>query len=194
MSEPDQNRITELLNGMNEGDDRAWEELVQLIDRVLRRMARSIIRKGKPDPLIQTTQMVDDAYLKLVDRKHQNWKNRKHFYCTASLAMRRIWVGIARKNKALKRGGDREQVPMEEWMLTFEIEFTDLCDLSAVIDKIHEMDHSWGQIVDLRFFGGFTMEEIAEILNISLDSVEYKWDVARAWLRRELKDYDQHDS
>jgi len=108
--------------------------------------------------------------------------------------MRRVLCRISRNINALKRGGkNKKRVPLEEWVLKYEEEVGKLSDLDSAIQKLYEMNRSWGEIVDLRYFGGLTMEEIAEVIGKTIGAVEYKWDVARAWLERELKDYNPYD-
>jgi len=195
MKEPDKGRITGLLKRVNEGDESAQEELIDLIYLELHQMARRIIfEEGRADPTFQTTELVNEAYIKLVDKENQNWKNRKHFFGAAARAMRRVLCAIARNLNAIKRGGkNKKRVPFEEWILKYEEEVGKLSDFNSAIQKLYENDRSWGEIVDLRYFGGLTMEEIAEVIGKTIGEVNYKWDVARAWLIRELKDYNPYD-
>jgi len=195
MSETDKHRITRLLMGVNEGEDGAEEKLIDLIYLKLRQMARRIIySKGRADPTFQTTELVHEAYMNLVGKNNHDWKNRRHFFGAASEAMRRELVRIAREINAEKRGGKHRRIPLKDWVLRYEEENGKLFDINRAIEKVYEEDRSWGQVADMHQVCGFTHEEIAKILRVSLVTVQRRWRVARAILNRELKAYKSEKS
>lgn len=184
-----QHEITELLLALERGDQSAREQLMPLVEKELRRLARGYLRNEKKGYWLQTTVLVDDVYLKLIDQKRVHWKNRAHFFGIAAKCMRRILRDYAKAQKRKKRDGEIEHIalsdappiPVEE-----PDDPVDLLALDEALQKLEKRDELQSQIVELRYFVGCTMEEVAEILEVSKTTVEREWSFARAWLGREL--------
>jgi len=189
MKEPDKGRITGLLKRVNEGDVDAWTELYTIIYQELHRIAKSNIEKGRPENIFQTTQLVNEAYLRLVQKTNQNWENRKHFFNMASKVMHNFLKETYRKLKAQIRGGQHQRVPLEDGLITCEKELSKLIDLGDALEKLYETERSWGEVANLHLYNKLTQEETAKILGISLKTVERHCAIAKAFLKRELKAY-----
>jgi RNA polymerase sigma factor (TIGR02999 family) len=186
MSQPPSSQITQLLLAWGNGEKRALEELMPLVYDELRRLAKFYMRGQSPGHTLQTTALVNEAYLRLVDSSRVNWQNRTHFYAMAAQLMRRVLVDFARSKNSLKRGGEQIQITLDERIETpFEKE-TDLVALDEALENLAELNLRQSQIVELRYFGGLSEEEIAETLKISVRTVRRDWSLARAWLYREL--------
>ncbi len=178
--------ITRLLLDWGSGNKAALDELMPLVYEELRRLAKYYMRGQQPGHTLQTTALVNEAYLKLIDSSQVNWQNRAHFFAISAQLMRRILVDFARARNSLKRGGEQIQITLDERLETpFERE-TDLVALDEALEKLAKLNLRQSQIVELRYFGGLSEEEIAESLKISVRTVRRDWSVARAWLFREL--------
>ena len=178
--------ITRLLLAWGNGNTAALDELMPLVYDELRRIAKNYMRGQRGGHTLQTTALVNEAYLKLIDSSRVNWQNRTHFFAISAQLMRRVLVDFARAKRSLKRGGERIQITLDEKIEEpFEKE-TDLIELDEALQTLAEMNPRQSQIVELRYFGGLSEEEIAETLNISTRTVRRDWNVARAWLYREL--------
>jgi RNA polymerase sigma factor, TIGR02999 family len=187
MSQPSTEQITQLLLAWGDGDRRALDALMPLVYDELRRIAKRYMRDQRVGHTLQTTALVNEAYLRLVDSSRVNWQNRTHFFAISAQLMRRVLVDFARARNALKRGGERIQVTLDEKIeAPFERE-TDLVALDEALENLAKLNRRQAQIVELRYFGGLSEEEIAEALGISVRTVRRDWSVARAWLYRELK-------
>ena len=178
--------ITQLLLAWSDGDEGALETLVPLVYGQLRRLARRHMRRERPDHTLQTTALINEAYLRLVDIRNVHWHNRAHFFALCARLMRRILVDFARSRQYPKRGGGAEPLTLDE---SVAVSPEHLRDLVAVDDALHALarfDGRKAQVVELRFFGGLTNEETAEALKVSPETVRRDWKLAKVWLLREL--------
>ena len=167
--------ITQLLLAWREGEAAALEKLVPVIYKELHRMAHRYMRGERPDHTLQTTALVNEAYLRLVDSSKVHWQNRAHFFAISAQAMRRVLVDMARSRRFLKRGGDVEKVSLDEALAVSQVPGADLVALDEALKTLAEMDPRKSQVVELRFFGGLSTEESAEVLNVSTDTVLRDW-------------------
>jgi RNA polymerase sigma factor (TIGR02999 family) len=180
--------ITELLIDWSKGDQSALEKLMPLVYNELRRLATNYLRRERASHTLQPTALVNEAYLKLIDQRNAKWQNRAHFFGISAQLMRRILVDHARQHQAVKRGGSAQQrlsiTSAEQIIQQPEI---DLLALNEALEELSQIDPQQGRIVELKFFGGLSIEETAEVLGISHATVERDWKMARAWLRRKLE-------
>lgn len=180
--------ITQMLIDWEKGDQRALEKLMPLVYSELRRLASNYLRRERAEHTLQPTALVNEAYLKLVDQRNAKWQNRAHFFGISAQLMRRILVDHARQHHAVKRGGSQQQrlsiTSVEKFAQEPEI---DLLGLNEALDELARMDPQQSRIVELKFFAGLSIEEIAEVLGIGHATVERDWKLARAWLRRQLQ-------
>jgi len=175
--------VTRLLIELSEGDERAVDKLLPLVYDELRKLAGYHMKKERAAHTLQPTALVHETYLKLIDQQKCDWKNRAHFFALASQVMRRLLVNHARDRKALKRGGaDRQQVSLSVAVNSFNKEELDILALNEALEDLSRIDERKGRIVELKFFGGLSTKEIAEILGISVATVERDWSFAKAWL------------
>ena len=177
-----QQQITGLLREWRSGEPGALEKLIPLIQPELQRLAHHYMSRERPGHTLQTTALLDDAYLHLADKDHPQWQNRAHFFAAAAQSMRRIMVDHARQRQALKRGGGAVRVTLDEAAAVTETRADELLALDEALEKLATFDHRKAQVVELRYFGGLTMEEIAEVLKIHVNTVTRDWTAARAWL------------
>jgi len=179
--------ITQLLIDWGKGDEAALEKLMPLVYSELRRLASNYLRRERGEHTLQPTALVNEAYLKLIDQRNPKWQNRAHFFGISAQLMRRILVDHARQHQAAKRGGSAQQrislTGADVWAKQPEV---DLLALNEALDELSKMDLQQSRIVELKFFGGLSIEEIAEVLGIGHATVERDWKMARAWLRRQL--------
>lgn len=180
--------VNRLLRDWGGGDSQALERLMPLIYNELRQLAHRCLYRERPGHTLQTTALVHEAYLKLIDQRDARWQNRAHFFAIAAQAMRRILVDSARRHTAVKRGGPAENLPLDEAAHVSVEPDPILLPLDEALSKLAEMDEQQGRIVELRYFGGLTIEETAEVLGLSKDMVKNEWAMARAWLREALSD------
>ena len=185
MSTPSQN-ITKLLVDWRNGDQEALDQLMPLVYEELRRMANHYMRNERKGHTLQTSALVNEAYLRLVDHENIDWQNRSHFFGLAAQAMRRILVDHARSRNYQKRGGNAERVSLDEAANFAEERATELIALDEALQELAKLDPRKSQIVEMRYFGGLTGEEVAEALGISTATVSRDWETAKAWLLREL--------
>lgn len=178
--------ITQLLSTLSDVDRSAAGELLPLVYDELRSLAGCHLEKERNDHTLQPTALVHEAYLRLLQANGQKWKDRAHFYRLASAVMRHILVDYARERKRLKRGGNLQKLPLDEAVAIFEERATDLVALDEALAKLAQTDDRLARVVELRFFGGLTVAEAAEALEISERSVESDWSMAKLWLLREL--------
>jgi len=178
--------ITQLLIAWNRGDQRARDELTPIIYDELRRLARGYLRRERINHTLQPTALVHEAFLRLIDQSKVNWQNRAHFFGVAARLMRQILINHAEARRAAKRGGEAERVSLND-VDHFAVEHEiDLIALNEALTNLERIDPQQGQIVELRYFSGLTIEEIAEVISVSPATVKREWSTARAWLRREL--------
>lgn len=187
MGSPPREGITRLLQEVTAGDDAAASSLFTLVYDELRRMAAGALKRERPDHTLQPTALVHEAYLRLAHEPDARWESRAHFLAVASQAMRRILVDHARTRKARKRGRAATHLPLEESdAIAFAVApDLDLVILDQALDRLSGLDPRQGRIVELRFFGGLTVEETAAVIGISPRTVKREWQLARAWLKRE---------
>ena len=184
--------VTGLLRAWSQGDKAALERLVPLVDAELRRIARRYVAKEEPDPTLQTTALVNEAYLSLIDRKRADWHDRTHFFAVCARIMRHILVDHARALRSAKRGGGREAVPLEEALAGCPEPSSDLVAIDEALNTLSEVYPRQGQVVELRFFGGLNAEETAEVLGVSPKTVKRDWRFAKSWLMRQLSRQEPH--
>ena len=186
MSEPAHQNVTKLLVLWSKGDQAALESLVPLVYEELRRVARYYLRQEKQNHTLSSTALVHEAYLKLVNQKEVNWQNRAHFFGVAAQMMRRILVDHARRRAYAKRGGGATTLALDEAMGTPKRREVDLVALDDALDSLAKLDERQSRMVELRFFGGLSIEETSEVLGVSAPTVKREWASARAWLYREI--------
>lgn len=178
--------ITQMLNRWRDGNQEAMDELMPLVYNELRRQAARYLRKERDDHTLQTTALIHEAYLKLVDQRDVRWQNRAHFFAVAAQMMRRILVDYARAKHREKRGGGAN-LPLEEAMtIAVEEKPVDLIALDEALDRLAEIDDRQARVVELRYFADLSLEETADALNVSRATAAREWSVARAWLHREM--------
>ena len=180
--------LTQLLIAWSQGDVRALEQLTPLVYAELRKIAHRYMNRERAGHTLQTTAVVNEAFLRLLGNPQENWQNRAHFYAIAAQMMRRILVDYARANLRAKRGGETTRVALEDIdaPVTEPALDPDLIALDAALDKLAEIDPRRGRVVELRFFGGLSVEETANVLQVAPDTVVRDWRVAKAWLFRYL--------
>jgi len=181
-TETGSHEVTRLLISWSDGDKNALEELLPLIYRSLQKIARHHLNRERASHTLQTTALVHEAYLKLIDHNSVDWKNRAHFFAIASQAMRRILIDHARKQIAEKRGGDGEKISLDEIDAIAIKPDQTLLALDEALNELEKIDRQQSRIIELRYFGGLTVEETAEVLQISPRTVAREWAMARAWL------------
>jgi RNA polymerase sigma factor (TIGR02999 family) len=179
-------QITHLLLDWNNGDAQALERLMPLVQNELHRLAHRYMAGERPGHPLQTTALVNEAYLRLIDTSRVQWRNRAHFYAVSAQLMRRILVDVARARNKLKRGGGGVLVSLDEALDISHEPSADLIALDEALVKLAGLDQRKSKVVELRFFGGLTVEETAEVLNVSAITVMRDWEMAKVWLLREL--------
>ena len=184
MSEPSE--ITKLLKAWEKGDKDALDKLMPLVMDELRKLAKRYLRQEKSGHLLQTTALVNELYLKLVDQKSVNWQNRSHFFAFSAICMRQILIDYAKSQIAEKRGGKIQHLPLDEIQIVTPEKSAELLALDEALKVLEKQDKRKSQIVEMRYFGGFTVEETAEILHIGVRTVERDWQMAKAWLKKEI--------
>ncbi|HEV8140491.1 MAG TPA: sigma-70 family RNA polymerase sigma factor [Pyrinomonadaceae bacterium] len=178
--------VTVLLRKWSEGDDRALEELTPLVYDELHRLAHQHMRREKAGHILQTSALINEAYLRLVDQSHTQWEDRAHFFGIAARLMRQILVDEARKRNSAKRGGSLIQVPLDEVENLAHQQAENVVAIDDALHRLEAIDVRQSQIVELRFFGGLSIEETANLLKVSSGTVMRDWTFARAWLRNEM--------
>jgi RNA polymerase sigma factor (TIGR02999 family) len=178
--------VTKLLQQWSNGEEQALDQLVPQIHRELRKLAASYLRKERSDHTLQPTALVNEAFLKLIDQRAVRWQNRAHFFGIAAQAMRRILVDHARAHGASKRGDGARKVPLDDGALVGGGVDIDLLALDEALTRLAAIDPQQSRVVELRFFGGLTMEETAEVMHISPATVGREWRMAKAWLFAEM--------
>jgi RNA polymerase sigma factor (TIGR02999 family) len=176
------------LAAWSEGNPAALERLMPIVYDELRRLARQRIRRERPGHALQTTDLINEAYLRLVDLGRIRWQDRAHFFAMSARVMRRILVEFARSQQSKKRGGGRHHVQFDESLPLSDTRRTDFVALDDALDALSAIDPRKGQVVELRFFGGMTVEETGEALHISRETVIRDWNFAKVWLLRQLND------
>lgn len=177
-----QQQVTQLLCDWRSGDRAALAKLIPLVQPELQRLAHQYMSRERPGHTLQTTALLDDAYLQLADKTHPQWQNRAHFFAVAAQLMRRIMVDHARQRQALKRGGGAIRVTLDEAAAVTQTRADELLALDEALEKLATFDRRKAEVVEMRYFGGLTMEEIAEVLKVHVNTVARDWTAARAWL------------
>ena len=185
--EPAPTDVTLLLKQLSAGDHDAVDQLVPVLYNELRRLAAYYLRQERSTHTLQATALVHEAYLRLVDQRAVEWKNRSHFFGVAAQVMRRILLDYARSHQAVKRGGPSPKISLDDAMVYGEDQTGQLVALDELLTRLSSMDPQQGRIVELRFFGGMSVEETAELLAISPRTVKRDWAMAKSWLSRELR-------
>lgn len=178
--------VTRILVSWSAGEPDAAQRLMPLVYEELRGLARQYLQRERRDHTLQATGLVHEAYLRLVGQTATTWQNRAHFFGVAAAVMRRILVDYARSHRAEKRGGNLEKLQLDEASALSPQKDVDLVALDDALNDLAKFDPRQSQIVELRFFGGLTVEEVGEVLEISPRTVKREWRLARAWLRREI--------
>ena len=186
-SEQNSHEITGILHEWNGGSRDALDKLLPFIYDELHRQAANYLRRERPDHTLQTTALINEAYLKLIDQREVNWENRTHFFAIAAQAMRRILVDYAKAKHRAKRGGGDIQITLDEAMLvTPDEKSIDLIALDEALNRLAAKDEQQARVVELRYFSGLSLEETAKVLEISRTTAARDWAMAKAWLHREL--------
>lgn len=178
--------ITQLLLDSKQGDRASLDRLMPIVYQELRRLAESYLRQERADHTLQATALVHEAYMRLIDQKNVDWQNRAQFFGLAAKMMRRILVNHAEAHHAAKRGGHDQKLSLDDAISFFEEEQVDLLALNEALNRLSELDERQSEIIELRFFGGLSIEEAAEMLQVSSATVKREWTMAKAWLLREL--------
>ncbi len=186
MTTPSEKDVTRLLFAWSNGDQAALEQLTPLVYSELHRLAHRYLGRERKGHTLQTTALVHEAYLRLIDQKEVRWQNRAHFFAIAAQMMRRILVDYARSRNVAKRGGGARQVSLDEAMDVSDERAADVIALDEALKSLSDLDQRKGRIIELRFFGGLSIEETAEVLGVSPGTVMRDWTFAKAWLQREI--------
>jgi RNA polymerase sigma factor (TIGR02999 family) len=186
MSDSPPREITQLLLAWRSGDQTALNQLMPLVHQELRRLAHHFMGHERPGHLLQTTALVNEAYLRLIDSSRVQWESRAHFFAVAGQLMRRVLVDAARERKSRKRGGDWVEVSLAEAVVIPQPRSAELIALDDALEALAAMDKRKSEIVVMRFFGGLSVEETAAVLEVSPDTVMRDWHLAKVWLYREL--------
>lgn len=187
MTEEPANEITQMLIELTDGNQEVVNQILPHIYDELRRLAGSYLRRERSDHTLQPTALVHEAYMKLIDQRQVRWQNRAHFFGIAAQVMRRILMDHARKHKAEKRGGEADKLPLEDEILIVATNRSDqLMALDEALNSLAEMDPQKAKIVELRYFGGLSIEETAEVMGVSVPTINRQWRTAKAWLYGQL--------
>ena len=192
MTTPSTQHVTELLLAWRQGEESALEKLTPVVYEELRRLAHRYMGGERAAHTLQTTALVNEAYLRLIDGKQVNWQNRVHFFAVSARLMRRILVDWARSRQSQKRGDQPQRVTLDEALVISRGRGEDLVALDEAMKALAEVDPRKSQVVEMRFFGGLSVEETAEVLEVSPDTVLRDWRLAKLWLLRELSG-ENHD-
>ncbi|MGI8956952.1 MAG: sigma-70 family RNA polymerase sigma factor [Chthoniobacterales bacterium] len=185
--EVSQQRVTELLGKWSQGDQAALAELTPLVYGELRRLAHREMGAERPDHTLQATALANEAYLRLADQNNPRWQNRAHFFAVAARAMRQILVSYARGQRSQKRGGGALKVELDEAALVSPEESKEIIDLHEALERLATLDSRKAEVVELKYFGGLSYDEMAEVLKISPVTVRRDWRLAKAWLYTQLQ-------
>jgi RNA polymerase sigma-70 factor (ECF subfamily) len=188
--EPSPADVTSLLNKLAAGDQEAAAQLVPLVYEELRRLAARRLRQERPDHTLQATALVHEAYVKLAAQRSAKWQNRAQFFGVASQVMRRILVDYARGQQRIRRGGKQQKVSLDDVLLVSPERTEEVLSVHESLSRLEKLDARQARIVELRYFGGLTVEEIAEVVGISTKTVMRELNVAKAWLYGDLKELD----
>jgi RNA polymerase sigma-70 factor, ECF subfamily len=182
------NEVTLLLSALTRGDEGAASKLIPVVYNELRRLAASYMRRERADHTLQATALVHEAFLKLVEQRAVNWQSRAHFFGVAAQLMRRILIDHARGHLRQKRGGEHKKVSLDEAFIFSEQQSAELLAVDESLTRLSKLDQRQGRVVELRFFGGLSVGEAAEVLGISPKTVKRDWSIAKAWLYADMKE------
>jgi RNA polymerase sigma factor (TIGR02999 family) len=194
MTTPSTHEVTKLLVAWSDGDPAALEKLMPLVYQELRRLARRYLKRENAGHTLEPTALVNEAYLRLIDQNRVRWQNRAHFFGVSAQLMRRILVDMARTRQQRKRGGSARQVALDEALVVSKERGEDLVALDDALQSLAAVDERKSRVVELRFFGGLSVEETAEVLQVSPDTVMRDWKMAKVWLHRELSKGDRDEA
>jgi RNA polymerase sigma factor (TIGR02999 family) len=186
MTKPESPQVTQLLIDWSNGDRAALDKLMSIVDAELRRLAHRYMSRERSGHTLQTTALVNEAFVRLVNRKNVHWQNRAHFFAIAAQLMRTILVDHARSHACAKRGGSADTLVLDEAMVVSQEKAAEVVALDDALKVLADMDPQQSRIVELRFFGGLTVEETAEVLQLSPATIKREWSTAKAWLFHEL--------
>jgi RNA polymerase sigma factor (TIGR02999 family) len=186
--------ITEILVAWSNGDQAALEKLAPLVSRELHGLAQRYMARERSGHTLQATALVNEAYLRLIDAKHVKWQNRAHFFAVSARVMRHILVDFARRHQNLRHGGDARQITLDEAVVVSPDPDANLPAIDEALNTLAALNPRQSQVVELRFFGGLSLEETAEVLKTSVGTVRRDWTLARAWLHRELSRGNSDDA
>ena len=186
MDEPGAHELTELLLAWGDGDEKALDQIAPLVHAELYRLAKRYMSRERPDHLLQTSALINEAYLRLIDWKAVRWQNRAHFFGVAAQMMRRILVDFARQRPRVEKEVEALKISLDEAMSVSAGKDTDLLALDEALKSLAKLDERKSQIVELRFFGGLSVDETAEVMKVAPITVMREWNKAKAWLYREL--------
>jgi len=186
-----QQRVTDLLTRWSNGDAAALAELTPLVYEELRRLAHHYMGGERPNHTLQTTALVNEAYLRLADQTNPRWQSRAHFFAVAARAMRQILVSYARSNRAQKRGGGGAKIELDEAAILSPEQSNEIVDVHEALERLGRLDERKARVVELKYFGGLNHDEIAEVMKISAITVRRDWVFAKAWLHNELHSVDE---
>jgi RNA polymerase sigma factor (TIGR02999 family) len=185
---PSPDNVTEMLLDWSRGDPEALDKLIPVVYADLRRQAARYLRRERQGHSLQTTALIHEAYLRLVDQENVQWQSRAHFFGIAARMMRQILVDHARRQQAGKRGGAERPLPLDEALIGSVEPGVDLVALDEALGRLAALNERQSRVVELRYFGGLSVEETAEVLGVSPATVKNDWTIARAWLRRQLQE------
>jgi RNA polymerase sigma factor (TIGR02999 family) len=192
MKSPSPDEVTQLLQAWGDGDDRALEKLTPIVYDELHRVARRYMARQPPGHTLQTTALVNEVYLRLVNLREASWQNRAHFFAVCAKLMRRILLDWARSRQYLKRGGGAPHIEFNEGFIVSRGMPADLLALDDALQALAALDPRKSQVVELRFFGGLSVKESAEVLKVSEETILRDWRLAKMWLSQELSGEKQH--
>jgi RNA polymerase sigma factor (TIGR02999 family) len=191
---PSPTEITRLLVAWSNGDQEAFDKLIPLVYDELHRRAQRYLRKEQRGHVLQTTALIHEAYLRLIDARSLSWQNRAHFFAIASRLMRRILVDYARSRSYVRRGGEARHVQLEEASMLSHEKGPDLVALDDALQALATIDRRKSDVIELRFFGGLSVDETAEVLKVSADTVMRDWRLAKSWLLHELSPHENGEA
>jgi RNA polymerase sigma factor (TIGR02999 family) len=186
----DDSDLTQLLITIGNGNQNAYDKLFPLVYGKLKEIAHSQLNREYHEHTFSRTELVHEAYMKLVDQTRIDYNDRNHFYAIAARSMRQILVDYARKKKALKRGGDQRDLTLDESSINIEEHATQIIEIDTLLDELSELDERLGKVVELRFFAGLSIEDTAAMLDISTSTANRDWAKARGWLYQNMKNRD----
>lgn len=188
MTNPAPEEVSQLLRDWSNGDEAALDKVIPVVYQELRRLAHHYMRKERGDHTLQTTALVNEAYMRLADYKKMRWQSRVHFFAVSAQVMRRILVEHARSRNSVKRGGDAQKISLDETAVVSGGRSAEVIAVDDALTDLESWDQRKGKIVELRFFGGLSIEETAKVLKVSPTTVQREWRAAKAWLYRAISE------